>query len=230
MDDLIYKDSYHPTRKTYVQNYIGKKLGRLTVLGRVDGYYTPYWRVKCDCGTTKDIQVGSLINSGVRSCGCLQREIASTHGLSDNPIYRRLLDILNRCNNSNVNCYDRYGGKGIRVCSEWNLEDPSVFISWALENGYEDDLEIDRIDPNDNYCPENCRWVTRELNSQNKNKYVTNKSGYTGLFVTQWGTVQTSINGVNLGNFPTKKAALEVRNNYIRNHRLGNRIQEYVGE
>ena len=78
-----------------------------------------------------------------------------------------------RCNNPNKDCYSLYGGKGVRVCAEW--EDYANFKKWAMTNGYSDNLSIDRIDSNGNYCPENCRWITRSENTARANKNHTTR-------------------------------------------------------
>ena len=70
-----------------------------------------------------------------------------------------------RCNDTTVINYEYYGSKGIIVCDEWNASYHS-FEEWALENGYKEGLSIDRIDTTGNYCPENCRWITRGENSR----------------------------------------------------------------
>lgn len=75
-------------------------------------------------------------------------------------------DMKRRCLNPEDKSYKRYGARGIGVCPEW-IDSFQSFCSWALRNGYRDDLQIDRIDNNADYCPENCRWVTAAENSRN---------------------------------------------------------------
>ena len=75
--------------------------------------------------------------------------------------------VLDRCYNPNDKNFKTYGGKGIKVCQEW-IENPKLFELWSLENGYKDNLTIDRIDSNKNYCPENCRWITLSDNAKYK--------------------------------------------------------------
>lgn len=72
-----------------------------------------------------------------------------------------------RCYNPNDESYQWYGDKGIKICDEW-LDNPLAFENWALNNGYDDNLTIDRIDENKDYSPENCRWVTLANNAKYK--------------------------------------------------------------
>ena len=72
-----------------------------------------------------------------------------------------------RCYNLNDKRYEDWGGRGIQICDEW-LSDPETFVRWSIENGYDEGLTIDRVDNNGNYCPENCRWVTKAENNQNR--------------------------------------------------------------
>ena len=96
------------------------------------------------------------------------------HGLSYEPLFNVLHCMHYRCENENHQQYKDYGGKGITVCDEWSMDNADVFISWALKNGWQPGLEIDRIDNNKGYSPDNCRFVSRKENCRNRstNKYV----------------------------------------------------------
>lgn len=130
--------------------------------------------------------------------------------------------------------YEYYGGRGIKVCDEWK-SDFMAFYDWAISHGYEESLTIDRIDVNGNYCPENCRWVTKQIQSINRRKFKKNKSGYVGVYKKpgchRWcSTISFNKKSVHLGSFKTQKEALAARNNYIIMHGLPYVIQEYIGE
>lgn len=86
------------------------------------------------------------------------------HGFSGSRIYNTWSSMRHRCANPSNIGWKRYGGRGIRVCDEWQ-QSFVAFKDWAFENGYTDGLTIDRIDRNGHYCPENCQWLTREDNS-----------------------------------------------------------------
>lgn len=88
------------------------------------------------------------------------------HGLKGTRVFRIWSNMKTRCNNPNSNYYKRYGGRGIKVCDEWN--DFQVFYDWAMSNGYNDNLSIDRINNNGNYEPSNCRWVDMKTQGRNR--------------------------------------------------------------
>ena len=101
------------------------------------------------------------------------------HGLSNTRIYRCWADMKRRCNNSNSPFFYRYGGRGIKVCEEWN-HSFLCFYKWAVENGYRDDLTLDRINNDGDYEPKNCKWSTQHEQSMNKT-HLHSKTGYIGM-------------------------------------------------
>ena len=150
------------------------KVSRKVISGKRERYY---WLCQCLCGKTKEIRTDSLTRGLVKSCGCLKKEqdrINLTkfhrHKMSEKRIYHIWQNMKDRCINENTPCYPRYGGRGIKVCDEWLI--PDNFFSWALENGYNDNLQIDRIDNNGNYEPSNCRWVTVKENCRNRRSNI----------------------------------------------------------
>lgn len=164
----------------------GQQFGRLKVIGRAEDYVSPKgkpsvrWKCRCECGT-ENIVIGYFLRRGtVQSCGCLRNENIVKSGV-DNPKYRhggwkdRLYAVwkamLTRCFSKACKSYSDYGDRGITVCDEWIVY--VNFKEWAMANGYDPDAPlgqctIDRIDVNGNYCPENCRWVSMEVQCKNK--------------------------------------------------------------
>lgn len=101
------------------------------------------------------------------------------HGCSRTRLYNIWKDMRKRCNNPNHKDYDNYGGKGIVVTYVWS--DFIRFQEWSIENGYTNELTIDRIDSDSDYTPINCRWATLTVQARNKGIYKNNKSGYKGV-------------------------------------------------
>ena len=154
------------------EDLTGRVFGMLTVkrFAEKRGIHY-YWECVCSCGKETLVDGYNLRSGKTRSCGCLRAtvtaEVHTTHGdarLGKVTRLRRLLNgMKNRCYNANEPGYKWYGAKGVIVCEDWH--DYAKFKSWALANGYTDELSIDRIDPNGDYEPSNCRWITRSENS-----------------------------------------------------------------
>lgn len=171
----------------------GMKFNMLTVVERVERLPNgkTLWRCICDCGNETIVEGYNLKSGGTKSCGCLQKEMSSkyktTHGMSNTRLYRIWTDMKQRCINENRARYKRYGGRGITFESTWNDFEP--FRDWALSNGYDDDLSIDRINNELGYYPDNCRWtdVITQENNRSSNRYFS-YSGETHT-IAEWSRV-----------------------------------------
>lgn len=158
----------------------GKRVNHLTVIGidKSDGK-TVRWLCRCDCGNIKSINGASLRSGTAKDCGCSRSEIArknfTKHGGSYSRIHGVWREMRDRCRNPKHKNYIFYGGRGIKVCEEWDYF--ANFRNWAYNAGYDEHLEskkqtIDRINVDGDYCPENCRIVDMKAQSNNRRNNV----------------------------------------------------------
>ena len=152
------------------------------------------WRCICSCEDKNEIvAAGSNIRNGnTLSCGCVHREktkkINCTHQESKTRLYKIWSNIKSRCFTETTTEYENYGGRGITVCDEWK-DSYEAFRDWAINNGYNDNLTIERINVNGNYCPENCKWATNieQANNTRTNHFITYKDETHTL--TEWSRI-----------------------------------------
>ena len=157
----------------------GMQFGKLTV-DRYEGKnknhgYSKNWVCKCECGTEVRVDPCALIKYGKKSCAKCANAANTVRKFKHHGTGTRLYAVwdamINRCKSPKHKEYHRYGGRGIRVCDEWqNFE---TFRFWALENGYDENAPrgmctIDRINNDGNYTPDNCRWVDMKTQANNK--------------------------------------------------------------
>lgn len=179
----------------------GQTFGRLTVLKKAEPQNSPcgskqtWWLCECNCEEHNKLLVTTahLTTGHTKSCGCLRKDFGerfTKHGDVGTRLYNTWQHMKRRCNNPKDKSYQRYGGRGITVCDEWNGQDGYIkFKQWALSNGYEDNLTIDRINNDKGYYPENCRWVNQTIqgNNTSTNQYITFK-GETHTYA-EWGKI-----------------------------------------
>lgn len=155
-----------------LDDYIGLTFGRLKIL-EITGKnsHGVECLAICECGKIKTFLLTHLKCGKTQSCGCLRREhlglLTTTHGLSRHPLCSIWRGIKSRCYNPKMDNYKWYGGIGVIMCDLW-LNSFKSFYDWAIENGWEKGLEIDRFpDKKGNYSPENCRITTHKKNMNN---------------------------------------------------------------
>lgn len=154
------------------QDLTGLPFGYYTAIRQdgCDSQGVPYWLCRCRCGNEKRVIVYDLLSGASQSCGCLRRELNTTHGCWHEPWYPTYATMMKRCGHwegaTELSLRD-YRDRGITVCPEWR-ESPLAFGNWLLAHGWRKGLQIDRIDNSKGYSPENCRVVTPKENSNNR--------------------------------------------------------------
>lgn len=167
----------------FERDYKNKKYHNIEIIKLVDEK-NKIVKCKCHCGNFFETKLINITKTKRYVIGCEKcndgKHLLYNIKKTDETIYGNLRSILNsikqRCLNTNEKSYHNYGGRGITICNEWK-NDSNNFIMWALNNGYQKGLEIDRINNDGNYEPNNCRWVTKTINANNKRnsvKYIFN--------------------------------------------------------
>lgn len=175
--------------------YINKRYGKLVIksIHYTDGTKTnTKVNCICDCGNKKIISLRTIRRGRTKSCGCLQKEKSSQarkarskHDKSHTRLYRTYHSMIDRCTNESCKSYKDYGGRGIKVCDEW-LNDINKFFDWAKHNNYNDNLFLDRIDNDKDYTPDNCRFVNRYTQNNNRRNNIKIEYNNEIKTISQW--------------------------------------------
>lgn len=196
---------------------IGKRFGKLLVVDsdpKKDKHLM--WKCLCDCGNTTSVRGSSLRGNRTKSCGCLQKESVTIHGGKGTRLYQTWVNMRRRCTDPNAKDYKNYGALGVTYIKEW--DDFSVFRDWAMSNGYQDHLTIDRKKVEGNYEPDNCRWSDWSTQAANQRKGLNKSSKYLGV-TKRNGRWEASVKRFGkshyVGTFDNEEDAAKARDAYI---------------
>ena len=157
------------------------------------------WNCLCECGNELVVRGGALKNGNTKSCGCLQKECATssgkknkTHGLSKTSLYHVLFNARDRVTNPDNPAWKDYGGRGIEMCDTWLYSTESFLKDMGPTWQY--GLTLEREDTDGNYCPENCTWATESMQGHTKRKKQGCSSKCKGVcFVKRVGKIMAKI-------------------------------------
>lgn len=177
------------------------------------------WVCQCSCGAVKEQEPSNLVKGRSTMCGKCSGKKRAKHSLYDHKLYSIWEAMKQRCCNPKSKYYPRYGGRGVIICEEWR-EDPARFVEWALQAGWREGLQLDRIDNEGGYEPANCRFITQQQNLRNTRLLTTrNKSGYRGVSKYADGKFHATARFNNiaykLGVYSTAEEAAEARDKFV---------------
>jgi len=172
-------------------NFIGLKFNKYTVLSfhSKSKHGALKWLCRCDCGNTR-VVLGGNLGRTIGCCTKIGNKIRLKHGFNKHPLYAVWASMKQRCYTKSCAAYRNYGAIGISVCDEWR-NDVSAFIKWALDNGWQKGLELDkdiksiRGEKPKIYSPDTCMFVTKKENLVNRNEHILEFRGKR-LNITQW--------------------------------------------
>jgi len=212
---------------------IGEKQGKLTIIDVINIHVESKQKrrykyiVQCDCGTIEQKDTGHYNHRKYTQCKkCSYKEKGSIVGdkirkwKKPNEAYLKRIwgQMIRRCTVQTATQYNRYGGRGIKVCNEW-ITSFNNFYTWAINSGFRRPLEIDRIDNDGNYEPSNCKWSTRQEQVHNRHKpcnKTSNLPKYITLHPSKTKPYKVQCKGNYLGCYSTVKEAEQVANKFIK--------------